>query len=200
MLPDCPCLGVSIDPDSSHRLALSALLAKIRGVSFALVKNRGFGFLGGHKRALAAHRAATPIVDFFVPLLRPSADLVRVLDAAQFWLCSIALRMIPLPGETAEAYAQRRRWVCSSLIHELGRWSGRVCLRFSNWGRHVLRRGEHGNPPWYVVLLPWHDATWLDDLRRARGPGRGTGTRVYPGRPATRFQEALAWCLRRRPD
>ena len=196
-LPDCPCLGATICSDSSHRQVLASLLAKIRGVSFALVKNRGYGFLGIRKRAEVAHRAATPLVDFFVPLLRPSASLARALDAAQFWLCSIALRMIPFAGETAAAFAQRRRWVCSSLVNELGRWSERVCLRFSNWGMHVLRREQYGNPPWYVVLLPWHDATWLDTQRRALGSSGRTGTRVRPGRPSVRFQEALSWCALR---
>ena len=169
----------------------------MRGASFTLVKNRGFGFLGLRKRVEVAHRATTPLVDFYVPLLRPSADLARALDAAQFWICSIALRMIPLPGETAAAFAQRRRWVCSGLLDEIGRWSQRVCLRFSNWGSHILRRGQFGNPPWYVALLPWRDATWLDTQRRATGSSGRTGTRTRPGRPAVRFQEALAWCVHR---
>ena len=98
MLPDCPCIGATINSDGRHRQALASLLAKIRGASFALVKKRGFGILGLRKRAEVAHRATTPLVDFFVPLLRPSADLVRVLDSIQLWLCGIALRMTPSPG------------------------------------------------------------------------------------------------------
>ena len=140
--------------------------------------------------------AARPHLDFFLPFLRPTVDLLRTIDGIQLWICGVSLRMTPFRGETAVEYAQRRRWVCRSLALEVGLWSARVRTRFLNWGRHVIRRGEHGNQPWYVPLLQWHNLDWLNAQRSDYGStssGR-TGTRSLPGRPCRRFEEALAWC------
>ena len=79
--PDCPCLGLTISGDASHQAALGSLVSKIRGAVFALKKNRGFGFLGNHQRAVVASRAIIPLIDFCVPILRPTEELFWTLDS-----------------------------------------------------------------------------------------------------------------------
>ena len=78
--PSFPCLGAPVSNDGGCQAVLLSLISKVRGAIFALQKSRGFGFLGLQKRATVAARATRPILDFFVPLLRPSVALFRTLD------------------------------------------------------------------------------------------------------------------------
>ena len=151
-----------------------------------------FKRLSPARRIAQCMRDCKGILRFDIPLTRPSVQTCATVDRLQRWVYSTSLQVTARQGESAEAFCRRRHTDSAWACRKHGTWAMFVCKKFVQWADHVSRRSQHANPPWYCTLLPWRDHVWLLERRTNRGgTGRGTGTRMTPGRPAIRWAESV---------
>ena len=139
-------------------------------------------------------RICIPILDWSIPMIRMNVTASQRLDAMQRWVCRLCYPCARKPGEIDAEYFRRRAQQCRSHCKSAGLWSIRAAKVTLKMHTRLLRADDDNasNRPWAFWLLKWHDEEWLDSQRARRSSG--TGTRLGPGHPATRYAESLNFC------
>ena len=197
LLRSVKALGHFVSDDGSSNVGFAELRRRILGSAHQLVKG-SFLQAGVNTRYRLLLIHCLPHIRFLAPSLVLSKSQIDNIDSLQSHVIRIAF---PVKRDASfSSDAEYFRCIRAGKAgRAAGRWSVVYASSFVSWHEHCKRATAFGNT--WVGHAASSLAELGDVVDRNRlflasgGRSHGTGTRVAPARPATRYNDCLQMCI-----